>query len=302
MPGESDDDVTPFVLYDTLRFSLHANGTISVNRGGEVDFGGVPDPTARPLNEPPEHELVQQAMGVDAIRTWLAHALGFKGPVWIALGALRERIVPDDRARLPGDFDIVLGNMDGTEPSFGQLALVETKVKRVRADGSDAKGSSNGTEQATGGAETGFDRVLLLHFVVGADRDDTPGASAASQTMSNADRRVALARTAGRLRHEMTRTPRPFGAAVIGWGRASGCDPVRSGAVIGPELVTPPPLRPLSDAAGIARRRDLLSAGFRAVLPSAAGNKFFVFCRKCCAPHGSPTFEPYSRCGCGARP
>lgn len=238
-----------------------------------VDFVGRPDsaaPSPESIEEVDLGALI--ASGTAGVRDAIVQALGLTAPVWMLVGELRSRVFPNDRGGKPGDFDIIVGERGQDRPAFDRLALVELKRSRVRADGKTKNPSGLGTTQAWGAAALGFDRVLLVHLVLGPDEVlRTPAGKAATPDYAGAARRVL-----GRVRRADARwRERPYGLLVVEWARAPGANLRTTGAIAATLATTARRL------VVNVERRTQLEAHLRKLLPSDACPDTMFVCGTC---------------------
>lgn len=256
-----------------------------------VDFLGKPDETAPSPESIAEGEMLRIAMTKEPLREALAEALGFVEPVWMLLGEARARIFPNDPDGKPGDFDIIVGPLRNGRPLLDPLGMIEVKRSPVRADGkAKSRPSGLGTTQARCGAMLGFDRVLLVHFVLGPDESvRTPRGKVAIPEHYDVVQRVVKT-----IRREDPIGPgRRYGTLVVEWARARGTSIERTGAVSFLLGDTTPRLAPNRE------RRDALDAHLRGALPPENCPPYLWRCERCakiaCRCEPAPPTPPYSR-------
>ncbi|MGE0711704.1 MAG: hypothetical protein AB7N76_26655 [Planctomycetota bacterium] len=255
---------------------------VSVN-SVTFDFAAHPGTACERLYDLAESAVLLRALGHSLPRDYILSWLGLDPQAsWCVLGLLRQHLSRELPLGKPGDFDLIGGRVVDGVPSFDYLVELEVKRRTVRDDGAPDNMSENGTKQAEGAAALGFDRVLLLHLLVGAERDLPDGCADSWASVHNGDFAQAVKMTAGRLRSilDSDRAPR-FGYGLLGWGQVKDTDPSLTSAVC-PVLLRPPPELRCHGPMGPSRERMI--AGLKSFF-SRPGvdprHRFFFICQRC---------------------
>ncbi len=265
----------PLVIYDSATLSPGS-------RMAEFRFSGKPGTAPSDLIEEDEEPLVAAMVHVDPVRRFLLHELGLgERPAWILLAAPRSRVIPGRPDGKPGDFDLICGPIAGDRLRYDYLAEAEVKVRRLDQSGDLRRsGSGRGTTQARGAAELGFDRTLLLHFMVSPTVAPPVGKEPTWDSYSGPSFSAMEAAAREALEYEAKTEP-PYGVALLGLGQVVGTDFQLAGA-ISPVSLRPPPFRPLHDQAAVRTARQEVERALESHLGSSRpASLLFAYCARC---------------------
>lgn len=273
-PDGSTYEQIPVAIYDSTPL-IPPGGTFTFNFSGEYN------PSGEHLSRLVESEILARLLGQHWGRDFLLRTLGLNPEAsWCLLEEPRNRLLPDHRDGKPGDFDLIAGPITEGRVSFEEISEIEVKVRKIEADG-HPKSFSTGLDQASGAASIGFDRVLLLHILVGEERAEAPGDSPTWRSIRNADFLRPMKATVGMIQKVEQDKPAPYGYALLGWGQIPGVDPLLSGGA-SPVLARPAPLRPLIHRTDVSVRRQALEKGLHQLLGTRRpGKPLFRRCKKC---------------------
>jgi hypothetical protein len=286
----------PIAIHDTITIPAghHPGGSTF-----RIGFDGHPGTSTYRLVDLVEEDLLRHALDLPSAREFILTQLGLDPHAsWCLLSEHRHRLLPANRQGKPGDFDLIAGPIRDGLVRFETLVEVEVKVRRVDVDGEPRSAPSGmGTKQARGAAELGFDRVLLLHVLVGAGRP-TRG----TETPSWAPVANALALESGMRANAgcvAASADDPFGYAILGWAQVPGTDPFLTGGIT-PSAITPAPFRPCAERSGFETRRRELVRGLATVLgESRPGEPVFTRCGSCGQIFGSGRARDRRCADCG---
>lgn len=267
----------PFFIYDSARIGAGATASIT--------FAGGTEPGAKQLIQFVEKQLCDVLLDVFPARLFLLEALGWRASrdVWWLIDTKREVVLPESPTGRPGDFDIIVGPVHDGVVSFDELAEIEVKIRKVSRDGSPRSApSGQGTTQAKGAAELGFDRVLLLHILVSEDRGLPPGYAPSWRAICNAQADRAMTAAMRKIQQTEADITAPYGYAIASWGPAPAASPANTGAVFCP-IVREAPLRPLHHRPEMAKNQSALRRGLEHLLGERrpATERFLRHCERC---------------------
>lgn len=261
---------------------IHDTATIGPGKPvAEFHFSGRSGTAKSHLVEEAEGPLVASIVHVDAVRQFILQQLGLiDRPAWILLGAPRNLVIPQRPAGKPGDFDLICGPVAGGALRFDYLADAEVKIRRLDADGDlRSSGSGQGTAQARGAAELGFDRTLLLHLMVSASGELPPGRVPTWDTYAGPS--FSAVETAANQARRWEGASPAYGLALLGLGEITGTDFHLAGS-ISPVAVRAPPFRPLHDQTAVRTARQHVERALEAHFGSSRpASWLFAHCRRC---------------------
>jgi hypothetical protein len=286
--------------FEQIPVSVSAGGVVTPSQLGSsevtFDFAARPGSASERLADLDEAQVVARAFQYSHLRERVLAWLGLDHRTsWCIIGVLRQhvsRALPEGK---PGDFDILAGRLirqsSGIDFAFDYLAEAEVKRRLVSESGEAARMNERGTRQAYGAAELGFDRTLLLHLLVGEERDRPPQFAPSWDSVINADFGRAANMTAGLMKRVIESEP-PFGYGILGWGQLRSTDPGVSCGIC-PVLLREPPVRVFSP--GMGARREHITIGLKRLLARLdPRERFFLACRRC---HELFALGEYPRCG-----
>lgn len=247
----------PVVIWDSAQIGPDT-------KTAHFSFAGHPGTTEHTLFEFGEHQIVERVAFFDFASAFVVETLGLESnSAWCLINEQRHAILPDGPDGKPGDFDLIVGPIRDGLVHFDCLAEAEIKIRKVDVNGKPRSfASGQGTTQAQGAAELGFDRTLLLHVLVQDSSGDIGGAAWWRATAGRSDFHETVRRTIGQVRNHLDLDSAPFGYGLLGWGHASTVEPTITGAIV-PVRQRDPPLRPLHDRHAVRRNRDRIESGLR---------------------------------------
>lgn len=242
--------------------SIYDAGVLSAGaRDVSFDFGAsAVSRSFERLCELAEAQLVEAALEPPHPLAAVLQGIGVPYPAcWIALEIPTRELVPDWPHPKPGDIDMIVGILRNNRPLFDELTAIQVKVRKIGA-GEDIRGfpSGRGTTQAHWTARMGFDRTLLLHFLVREPGPVPPGFAPSWNPITNSEFINAAKACSGAIRERLARDRELFGYGWLGWGQAFG-ESWRVCGGFGSEILAPLPPRPTADHPETrAARRSLL--------------------------------------------
>jgi hypothetical protein len=249
------------MFYDTLGTS------------GVIDFLGEPDPAAASPETIAESKLVSLAVDTVAVRQAICEALNLRAPAWMLVGVQRVRTFPNDALGKPGDFDVIVGELHEGKPCFERICLIEIKRSPVGSNGRPKnRPSGSGTTQARGGAKLGFDRVLLVHMVLGPDNSiQTPlGKACLPENPTIVESTFKHVR-----RSDKSPSRRQYGLLIVEWARGRGAHLSRTGSVASTLAMLSPAIQ-VDEA-----HRRALEDHLRSLLPDSNCPETLFVCSRC---------------------
>ncbi len=155
-------ETQPLTIYDSAILHPGMN-TISFDFGANLENEQVDR-----LYDLKEAELVEKALTYPAPLEPLLQKLGIDYPCcWIALNVPKEKLMLDWKYDKPGDVDLIVGNIKGGRISVEYIVGMQVKIRKVKAsDELRSFPSGTGTDQSYYTALMGFDRTMLLHFII----------------------------------------------------------------------------------------------------------------------------------------
>ena len=229
------------------------------------------DGTEERLLDLTESQLIEQVVTNPMLMSRLLEHFEIEYPnCWIVTEILTRTASASWPYPKPGDLDIVCGRMKDGVPDFDSLCCAQVKIRKVKAlDETGDFASGAGTEQSHWTAKMGFDRTLLLHWIVRVPQPLPEGYAQNWNAISNADFERASQKL---LRHDPTeiREGRElYGFGWLGWGQAYGQRwDVCGGFSV--DLVCPPPHRPVLDSDEAKKTRAEMIDSLGSVVSAAA--------------------------------
>lgn len=114
--------------------------------------------------------IVQKLLEGPYVIESLLKQLGIKSPnCWAITNIKSNDILPSWGNKVPGDIDIIAGNINIEEQTwdFENMLAIQVKARRVTLDDElKSFASGIGRSQSIGTLKMGFERVLLLHVLV----------------------------------------------------------------------------------------------------------------------------------------
>jgi hypothetical protein len=178
-------------------------------------------------------------------------------------------VIPQRPTGKPGDFDLICGPIVGGRIRYDYLAEAEVKIRRLGSEGDlRSSGSGQGTTQVRGAAELGFDRTLLLHFMV-SPTAAVPSGQVPTWDSYSGPSFSAMEKAAQQATQWEGSSP-PYGVAVHLAGSIS------------PVALRAPPLRPLHDRADVRTAREQMERTLEPHLGSSRPTApLFAYCSRC---------------------
>ena len=263
-PKEPKVDARPITIYD----SVHSPPGTTLPNQITFSFGAASDgmPEHR-LFDLPESELTERLLNQPLLLHRLLPPLGIEYPnCWIVSEILTKDVTSAWSQPKPGDLDIVCGNVVSGKPQFDSIVCIQIKIRKVKTfDETGDFASGSGTTQAYWTAKMGFDRTLLLHFIVRVPQPLPEGYAPSWNAIVNANFERAAKSCFGVIRERFVQGRELYGYGWIGWGQAFGNRWDTCGG-LAVDLVYPPPVRPASDSGEAIRTRTQMVESFRRLI------------------------------------
>jgi hypothetical protein len=176
---------------------------------------------------------------------FLLMTLGINYPYcWAITNIKTNELLPDWDGTIPGDIDVIAGNVTQNGFSFENMLAIQVKVRRITKQDKLKKFVCGvGREQSAKTAELGFDRTFLLHVLVRDPKEfgeyDHPNA----QWIENSDFRNFEKANEQLIIEYFKENNMTFGYGWLGWGQLYGRDFGEAGRSGFKILFRPPTLK-----------------------------------------------------------
>lgn len=266
-------------LYDSLHIPAGSQVPERVTLSFGADGGGI---TVERLFDLDERQLIEQVVTNPLLVSRLLEHFGIEYPnCWIITEILTRTASTSWPYPKPGDIDLVCGRMKDGRPDFDYICGVQVKLRKVKTleeTGDFASGA--GTEQSHWTARMGFDRTLLLHWIVRVPLPLPEGYAPSWNAIINADFERAAKACYGTIRQKFEKDRELYGFGWLGWGQAYGKQWETCGG-FAINLVYPPPHRPAIDSDEARNTRAEMIESFRSlILTQDAGRLPLIVQRK----------------------
>lgn len=225
------------------------------------------------LYDKDEHFLVRESMTYPFPIESILNEIDINFPqCWVLIEFITKKLVPNFKHNIPGDIDIIVGKIIEGDFSFDYLLGIEAKLRKVRSN-EELKDfpSGIGTTQSANMVELGFDRSLLIHYLVRETKEVPEGYAASWNPIINSEFSNGIKACKGLLQKNFVKNRSPYGYAVMGWGQAYSYNWKECGGIQA-HIMYEPPLRPFKDKTN--QNREILIHSIKEILGKYKVNKY----------------------------
>lgn len=214
-----------------------------------------------------ESELVEKALDHPAPLAPILQELGIHYPnCWIMLNVPTRKLIKEWNYVKLGDVDLISGNIKDGRFSPDYVVALQVKVRKVKIpEELKSFSSGRGTRQTYYTALMGFDRTLLLHFIVREPQPLPEGFAPSWSPIFNSYLVNAIKACAGAIKEQLEKGRELFGYGWLGWGQAYNEEYKICGG-FSSQILSIPPLRPMKDTYDVRKAREFLNQSLTCLL------------------------------------
>lgn len=256
-------------LFEAQPLTIYNSTTLSPGMNNiTFDFGANPEnDQVDQLYDLRESELIEKALSPPVPLALFLQQLGVNYPYcWLALEVDTKRLIKDWNHDKPGDVDLVAGNIKEDCISLDYIVGIQVKLRKVKAPNElRSFPSGTGTEQAHYTALMGFDKTMLLHFIIREPQPVPKGFAPSWNSIVNSNFINAAKACKGAINDRLEKERELFGYGWIGWGQAYGEKWQVCGG-FSDEIILDPPLRPRKDNSDVRKAKESLNQSLNNLL------------------------------------